>query len=428
MVLKLLRSSFFIIAAFVILKVFGLFREIALAYVYGAGALTDAYVIARSVTDTLAGIAAASAGTVFVAVCARIKDENEKRHTARSLITLFCAIGFFQTAAIAAFPYFFVRLFAANPAPEVSENAAALLRFMSVVCIPSFANEILAANLRTNNHFFRASVYQATVNIFVIAFIFIAGAAGNDTLIGIGFAAGYVFASVLLLIFNKKAGFTFRPEKILPDENIKAFFALLPAAGLSVFAVPLFQVIDRAMAASAVYGVAGTVSSLSYAAKIQSVFVLFIGTAVTTAFLPDLSKYIAAGDSRRAAAQIKNALFAAGTAAVPLTVGVMVFARLIIKILLERGEFTAADTETTAVFLSMYAAGLAPQCFCTILAAVMLARHETKALLAISLITVIFGVALKFIFPENAAALSTSIAAYVFAAMLFIELKRKRAF
>ncbi|MDR0992574.1 MAG: hypothetical protein LBL87_06735 [Ruminococcus sp.] len=430
---KLIKSSAFIIAAFIILKVFGLLREVVLAYVYGAGALTDAYVIARSVPDTLAGIAAASAGSVFITVSAGLQRENEKSRFTRILITLFCAFGALLTVFIAAFPDFFINIFAANPAPDVAEKTVSLLRVMSLVCIPSFANAILAANLQAKGQFFRAAVYQVTVNIFVIAFIFIGKAAGIDTLIGIGFSAGYICSAILLLIFNKAAGFSYfasrenRAEKILFDKNIKAFFVLLIPALLSAAVPQLFQAADRAVSASPFFEI-GTVSALSYAAKIESVFVLLIGTTAATAFLPDLTKSIAEGEIEQAKKQIGNAFRAVMIVAIPLTVGVMLFSHLIIRILLQRGEFSAADTAKTAQLLFMYAAGLAPQCASPLLAAVLLALRETKALIAVSLTALVVGALLKILLWGSAPllAFSTSVAAYVFAGLLFFMLRRKK--
>jgi putative peptidoglycan lipid II flippase len=427
---KLIKSSAVIIAATVILKCLGLLRETVLAYSFGAGDVSDAYVVSRGTVDTLIGILAGSAGAVFIAVCAGITGENaDKKKTsfARITITLFGVLGLFFAALFAVFPSFFVRLFAFSLGSAAAGKAALMLRFMSVACVPCFINAILAANLQIKKRFFRSAVYQAFMNIAVIIFIFIGKAAGEDFLIGAGYSIGAVLSSILLFLFNRQIGFSFRPNFDFKTPELKMFIALIIPSFLSVLAAQLFQVIDRAIASSMD---AGTISALSYAAKIENVFIALIGTAVATALMPDLSRAFAQKSEKSASDEISSALKTVIPIVLPLSAGIIILAAPVIRILLERGAFSAEDTAFTSKLLVMYTIGLLPQCISPILGLVFVALRDTKSLLLLMVITLIFSVILKFLLLKplgaEGLALSTSITGFLLALLQIVVLKQKK--
>jgi putative peptidoglycan lipid II flippase len=427
---KLIKSSAVIIAATVILKCLGLLREIILAYAFGAGDVSDAYVVSRGAVDTLIGILAGSAGAVFITVCAGISGANEnakKTDFTRMAITLFGVLGLIFTSLFALLPNLFVRLFAFSLDAAAAGKAALMLRFMAIACVPGFINSLLAANLQIEKRFFRSAVYQVTINIAVIAFIFIGKAAGEDYLIGAGYAVGALLSTMLLLIFNKQIGFIFRPAFDTKSPELKMFIALIIPSFLSVLATQLFQVIDRSIASSLT---AGTISALSYAAKIENVFVALIGTAVATALMPDLTKAFAQKSSEAAADEICGALKTVIPIVLPLTAGILILSAPVIRILLERGAFGADDTAFTAQLLAMYAIGLPAQCISPIFGFVFVALRDTRSLLIITVITLVISVILKFLFitPFGAAglALSTSVTGFLLALLqIFVLLKKK---
>jgi putative peptidoglycan lipid II flippase len=427
---KLIKSSAFIIAATIILKCLGLLREIILAYAYGAGAITDAYVVSRSAVDTLVGLLAGSAGAIFVAVASDItgekKDERQTRFT-RLIITLFGILGLVFTALFALFPSFFIRMFAYGLEAEAAASASAMLRMMSLVCIPTLVNAFLAANLQMKGRFFRSVIYQVTINFSIISFIFIGRAAEFPALIGAGYAVGGILSTLLLLIFNKSTGFTYRPLIERRSPELKTFIAVIVPSLLSTVASQLFQVIDRNMASSLDVG---TISSLNYAAKVENVFLALIGTAVATAVMPDLSAAVAKKDAAATSREISAALKTVIPVVLPLSLGIIILSYPIIRILLERGAFEAQNTAVTSLLLLMYTIGLLPQCISAILSYVMIAHKDTKTLLFISIITLAIGIGLNFLFIRpfgaNGLALATSLGGVFSMCFLGIALRRKK--
>ncbi|MDR0991636.1 MAG: murein biosynthesis integral membrane protein MurJ [Ruminococcus sp.] len=426
---KLIKSSAFIIAATIILKCLGLLREIILAYAYGAGVVTDAYAVSRSAVDTFAAFLAGAAGTVFIAVVTDISGEDkEDRQTrfTRLMITIFGILGLVFTALFALFPTVFVRIFAYSLDAEAANSAARMLRLMSLVCVPILINTFLAANLQMKGRFFRSVVYQITINFSIISFILIGRNLGFDELIGAGYAVGGILSALLLIAFNKGIGFTYRPVLERKNAELKTFIAVIVPSLMSTLASQLFQVIDRNMASTLDVG---TISSLNYAAKVENVFFALIGVAVATAVMPDLAAAVAKKDDEKISFEISSALKTVMPVVLPLTLGIIILAYPIIRILLERGAFGAGNTADASTLLMMYTVGLIPQCITAILSYVMIARKDTKTLFAISFISLGIGVALNFLFigplGADGLALATSLASFISVILLIIALRRR---
>jgi putative peptidoglycan lipid II flippase len=426
---KLIKSSAFIIAATIILKCLGLLREIILAYAYGAGAITDAYVVSRSAVDTLVGLFAGAASSVFIAVASDIAGDNaEERKTrfTRLIVTLFGILGLVFTALFALFPTFFIYIFAYGLDPTAAAAAAGMLRLMSLICIPLLVNSILAANLQMKKCFFRSVIYQITINFSIISFILIGRAAGLPTLIGAGYAVGGILSALLLVIFNKGIGFSYRPFLERKNPELKTYIVVIIPSFLNVIASQLFQVIDRNMASSLDVG---SISSLNYAAKVENVFLSLIGVAVATAVMPDLAVAVAKKDGKSISGEISAALKTIIPIVLPLSLGIMTLSYPIIRILLERGAFDASDTKATSVLLMMYTIGLLPQCLTAILSFVLIAYKDTKTLFFITVITLVFAVGLNLLLIDpmgtNGLALATSLSGFVGMALIAVALWRK---
>jgi len=102
----------------------------------------------------------------------------------------------------------------------------------------------------------------------------------------------------------------------------------------------------------------GTVSYLYYADRVMEFPLGIFGIALASASLPAMSRQAAAGDTRGVASTLNFALRLAVYVSAPATVGLILLAVPITRVLFERGRFGADDTAATAVALIWYAAGL----------------------------------------------------------------------
>ena len=119
----------------------------------------------------------------------------------------------------------------------------------------------------------------------------------------------------------------------------------------------------------------------------------------------------------------------------PATVGLMLLSGPIVTTLFHYGEFSAHDTQMTALSLTTYSSGLLGFIAVKVLAPGFFARQDTKTPVVIGVIAMIANMLLiaAFVVPmlllelpgaHAALALATALAAYVNAGLLFVYLRR----
>jgi putative peptidoglycan lipid II flippase len=102
----------------------------------------------------------------------------------------------------------------------------------------------------------------------------------------------------------------------------------------------------------------GAVSWLTYAFRLLYLPIGVFGVALGTIATTGLARRAAAGDMEGLRETLRQSLRMLAFLTIPATVGLMVLGVPIIRLLFERGRFSAGDTERTAAALALYAIGL----------------------------------------------------------------------
>jgi putative peptidoglycan lipid II flippase len=116
---------------------------------------------------------------------------------------------------------------------------------------------------------------------------------------------------------------------------------------------------------------------------------------------------------------------------VPATVGLIVLATPIVRVIFERAAFTPADTAATAAAVQFYALGLGGYSIVRIVSPVFYALGQNRTPVMVSIATVLtnalLNIALVRVLGYMGLALGTSIAALFNAGLLMIFLRRRLA-
>jgi putative peptidoglycan lipid II flippase len=131
----------------------------------------------------------------------------------------------------------------------------------------------------------------------------------------------------------------------------------------------------------------GSISYMDYATMLIQFPQGLVATAISIAILPTLSQQAAAVSSQAFKDTLGLGLRLATTLIVPATVGLFVLATPIIALLLQHGEFTPADTATTATVLRLYLIGLPFAALDLLLVYAFYARQDTLTPALIGLVT-----------------------------------------
>jgi putative peptidoglycan lipid II flippase len=122
-----------------------------------------------------------------------------------------------------------------------------------------------------------------------------------------------------------------------------------------------------------------------------------IGSALGTAILPAISRFVGAGDSDGAAKVQGQAAEIAMLLTLPAAVALAVTAGPIVSALFQGGRFHADDVGTTAMVLSIVVAGLPAYVLTKVLAPGFYARKDMKTPVIIAAACLLIGVGLNFL-------------------------------
>lgn len=213
--------------------------------------------------------------------------------------------------------------------------------------------------------------------------------------------------------------------RLTPD--VKQLLRLIWPAALGAGAVQFNLLVSTALAAT--YLPQGSVSYLYYADRLNQLPLGLIGIGVGTAMLPALSRQIGRGDEAGAGHAQNRAIELVLLLTLPATAALMIAATPILRALLQHGAFTAADTMASAAALSAFSAGLPAYILIKVLVPGFYARADTKTPVKIALVSMLVNLAgnlaLMWHFAHVGLAISTAIAAWVNAGLLYWVLHRR---
>jgi putative peptidoglycan lipid II flippase len=394
-----------------------LLREVTLAATFGAGAVSDAFVICMTLPTVVLVLFTSSVSTLFIPQYARI--ENDKNRFTNSVITLLALIGLLFSVAFTIFPQALIYVFASNLSPETFGIAAALFRVMVWSSAPILLIAVFRSYLQIHRVFFIATVLDSCVNVFIILAMIAGKATGIVSVLGAGAVAGNCLSLFMFYILSRHKGLRYKPVLDISDPDIRMMMKLMLPIILSMSVREINTIIDRNLASGLA---SGSISALNYAFKINNVATALLGTAIGTAMFPQISEYGAKGDMESLKSTVMSVFNTLVPIIIPLTVGMIALAKPITRILLERGAFSAANTAMTAECLIMYSVCLAPGNLVPIILRAFYAMQKPKIPTIISSIALIIGIILDLILirfmQHSGLALATSISSIVNLALL----------
>ncbi|GHU66199.1 hypothetical protein FACS1894184_03600 [Clostridia bacterium] len=228
---------------------------------------------------------------------------------------------------------------------------------------------------------------------------------------------------VVLVVGNSGVGLPYMPTIDFNDPAVKRFFVLIAPIMIASIVGELNKIIDRNMASSLD---SGTISMLNYASKVNSVFVAFIGTAISTAIYPQMTENAASGIGIKK--DIGNGIRLILPIVVPLMLGMAFLSEPMIRVLFERGKFTREYTMLTADVFRYYAPGMLALNLNGILMRGFHSRQKTKTPAIVSTVSLCINIVLNLMLIRflgaRGLAIATSIAGFVTTILLYVYLHR----
>ncbi len=433
-----LFKSVFVISFFISLsRILGFVRDVLIAKYLGVGMLSDAFFAAFRLPNFFRRVFAEGAFNsafvpIFVDKLQVHNDRQDALNFVRNILSLLFFILMVFIILLQIFMPFAMKMmffgFSADPEKltlliNLSRITIFYLLFISIV-------SLFSGVLNSLGKFAVPSASPIILNGSLIASIFAFGVFTPNLAYALSwgvFTAG-VLQLLWLMFFLWRAKMLVYPTLPKINDDSRYFFRkLLPGIiGANVMQINLL--VDTMIASL----IAGAVSYLYYADRINQLPLAMIGIAINIALLPTLSRAIKS-DNISHAIKLQNLALEAGLILViPATLALTCLAQPIIEVLFQRGAFGQNESNLVAKALMFYSFGLPAFVMVKVLEPGFFARSNTKTPMKIALICLVVNVLFNIIFFKPfgyiGIVLASVCSSYLNVSLLLFNLTKKKHF
>ena len=381
-------------------KFMGLLRETLIANIYGQGYNSDVLNTATQIPllffDMTLGVAILS---TFVPVFNKFLEQDGRERAEKFAASFISAVVLIAAAASLfgmVFSKQIVKIMVPGYEAEKIAETARLLRLLFPATVFTAAAYVAVGLLQSFGEFNIPSLISFVSNLIMIAYLLTFknrfGLTGVTLSMLVAWAAQLFFQLPAL----KKKGFKFRLHLDFREEGLKEAAALALPVLISSWVQPLCTVINMS------FGSAlgdGAVSGLNWANKIYIIMVGVFAYAVTNFIFPKLSRMSAGkegGFEETTKASLSWIIFIIAY----ISAMFIALSNPVIKVVFERGEFTAENTALTSTALLYYSFGMVGYAICEVLNKSFYALRDGKTPMFTSVMGVLVNFAAAFIFVK----------------------------
>ena len=402
-------------------RVMGLAREMIFANYFGAGFLYDAYLVGFRIPNILRDLfaeGALSAAFVKVFTDYQLKKSEAEAWQLASLVlnALAIVLSLVTILGIVLSPQL-VGLIAGGFSPEKAALATTLTQimfpFILLVAMAAVAMGVLNTKGRFGVPASASTAFNIVSLVAGLGFAYFLSSGGwekstDENLIPsaaaqwaiIGMAIGTLIGGAAQFVIQIPSlfavGFRFSPRISFADEGVRRVMRLMAPAILGTSAVQINVLINTYF----VSDIDGGQSWLSYSFRLMQFPIGVFGVAIGTAAIPTLSRFAAQNDFKKFRETISSSINLVFLLTLPSACGLVVLGEPIIRLIYERGLFTASDTTMTAWALTGYTIGLTGYAAIKILSPAFYALDDAKTPMIISLCSIAVNGVASYVFRE----------------------------
>ncbi|RIE16128.1 murein biosynthesis integral membrane protein MurJ [Candidatus Cryosericum septentrionale] len=382
------QAAVLIAVATFLSKFVGFAREVVIARQFGATGQTDAFLIGMMVPSLVLGLFAGGLGILIVPWYLGHKREDPER--ARLLVdqvTLVWGIVFaLVCVGVWAFAPQLVHIFASGFEGARYTLAVQVTRLLVPMGFMLIMTGLFTGLLQAESSFLVALLWTLVGNVALVACLLAFSSRMGIRAWTLGQTAMAVidFVPLVILLASKRYGFLKRFDVRHMDwPAILQFAALLMPLVLGGGVAALNVMVDRWVASRLPEG---AIAALDFAGRVWTIPITLLASPIAIAVFPSFSSMAVDGSALHAMDdKVRRTVAFLAYIVIPSSVGIVILATPITRLLFQRGAFDATATAITASCVQMYALGLVFQAIAPILAKVFYAFKNTVTPLLIGL-------------------------------------------
>src|SRR5579864_9143245 len=341
-------------------RIIGYVREAYIAYAFGAGAQTDAYVAAFTLPDWLNYIVAGGAASItFISIYTRFLAEKryeDAEKTFSIIISVMTVVMIVGTVVAEIFAPQFVRWFVQGFTPEKIALCVRLTRILLPAQIFFYVGGVVSAVLLSHRLFLFPAFGPLLYNVFIILGGVLAGHKLGIASLAYGALIGsFVGPFLASVIGAARIGTGYRPSFDISNPAFREWVKLSVPLMLGFSLVTADDWILRHYASSGV----GDITRLTFAKRLFAVPIAVLGQATGQASLPFFARLFNEKRLKEFAGTVNDSVYRVAAASFLASGWMMVAALPLIDLVYRRGKFLFVDTQTSAIYFFWFSLSLA---------------------------------------------------------------------
>ena len=331
-------------------------KELVVARWFGRGDALDAFLIAFLLPSFLVNLVSGSFNSAMIPTFIQVR-EREGREAAQRLfsgvmvVSLGLLVGVSILVGVLA-PQFLPLLGSGFTPAKLLLTRRLLYCLLPFIVLSGLA-VAWAAVLNAGEQFGLPALSGMLPPLFIMVFLLLLGRAWGIFALAVGTVTGVALQACILGWLLRERGVRLELRWYGWDPSLRQVIGQYAPMLAGALLMGSTELINQSMAAMLE---PGSVAAMNYGRKVVSLFIVIGATPLSTAALPYFSQMVASRDWSGCRKTLTTYSRSIVLVTVPLTLALVAFSHPLVKILFQRGAFTAADTNVVSrvqAFLSL---------------------------------------------------------------------------
>jgi putative peptidoglycan lipid II flippase len=329
-------------------------KELWVAAWFGTSDALDAFLMAIVIPTFVINVVAGSFQSALIPAYIRVRDQEgaeAAKHLFSNVMAYSLILLLLMGVLVALVGPLILPILASGYDAEKLALTQNLLHWLLPVIVLQGTVVIWSAVLNAHHRFALAAIVPALLPVAIIVTLLTAGRHLMVFSLAIGTLAGVTGQVIMMGWGLKKQDLPLAPRWRRNNPDVQAVMGQYTPVVVAAFLMSGTNLIDQAMAAMLA---PGSVSTLSYGSRLVNVGLGLSAASIATAAFPYFSQRVTVKDWAALRQTLHFYLRWIFIIAVPVSVLTFVFSEEIIRLLYERGAFSAKDTYLVAQVQSLF--------------------------------------------------------------------------